>query len=43
MMASCIETLIIGSGFGGAVVAARLVEAGQKVTLLGNPPFFNRS
>ena len=33
-MASCIDTLIIGSGFGGAVVAARLVEAGQKVTLL---------
>lgn len=29
-----VETLIIGSGYGGAVAALRLTEAGKKVTLL---------
>jgi cholesterol oxidase len=34
-----IDTLVIGSGFGGSVVAARLVEAGAKVTLLERGPW----
>ena len=29
-----IDTLVIGSGFGGAMVAHQLVEAGQRVLLL---------
>ena len=34
-----IDTLVIGSGFGGSVVAARLVEAGATVTLLERGPW----
>ena len=38
-MSPLIDTLVIGSGFGGSVVAARLVEAGAKVTLLERGPW----
>lgn len=33
-MAEHFDTVIVGSGFGGSVVAARLAEAGQRVCLL---------
>ncbi len=33
------DVLVIGSGFGGATVAARLVEAGARVTLLERGPW----
>lgn len=33
------DILVIGSGFGGAVCAARLVDAGKKVSLLERGPW----
>lgn len=38
-MTDRIDTLVIGSGFGGAVVAHRLAAAGERVTLLERGPW----
>ena len=38
-MAERLATLVIGSGFGGSVVAHRLTAAGEKVTLLERGPW----
>jgi len=41
MVASKVNAIVIGSGFGGSVVAARLAEAGVKVTLLERGPWWD--
>lgn len=39
MNAKQVETVVIGSGFAGAVIAARLTAAGQQVTMLERGPW----
>lgn len=39
MAAETLDTVVIGSGFGGAVAAARLVQCGARVTLLERGPW----
>jgi len=41
MAASKINVIVIGSGFGGSIAAARLAEAGAKVTLLERGPWWD--
>jgi cholesterol oxidase len=41
MTKSSIDVIVIGSGFGGSVCAARLAEAGARVTLLERGPWWD--
>jgi cholesterol oxidase len=41
MGSSSIEALVVGSGFGGSVAAARLAEAGARVVLLERGPWWD--
>lgn len=41
MLGSKVEVVVIGSGFGGSVSAARIAEAGARVTLLERGPWWD--
>ena len=41
MPESKVDVIVIGSGFGGSVSAARLAEAGVRVTLLERGPWWD--